>query len=110
MWFTRRIRVPKRLIDNYRADLQSAVPLAPKSELSLYELHKKALEDLEELLSREASVEEIAKNVRSQRHTHGWSFLSGDHGARVSSSSDKLFRNVEMQIIKMKGKDWYYSN
>jgi hypothetical protein len=76
MWPSRKIAVAPRLIGNYRADLQFAAPLAPKLEQPLYKIFLEALNELEELLRRDASVEEITANVRSQRHAHGWSFLS----------------------------------
>lgn len=102
------IKVPPQLINNYRADLQSAANLAPKSEQSLYKILVQALTELEELLRTEASIEAIAKNLRSQRHAHGWSFLSGDAGDRASTSAHLLYENVEKQIICIQGKDWYY--
>lgn len=108
MWFWRKITVPSRLFDVYRFDLRSAAKVAPETEQSLYKLLSEALTELEELIRTRAPVESIAQSLRTQRRAHGWSYLSGEMGSRASSSADELFRQVEKQIIRIKGKDWYY--
>jgi hypothetical protein len=108
MWFWRKITVPSRLIDAYRSDLRSAGQVAPQTEQSLYKLLSEALAELEELIRTRAPAESIAESVRSQRHAYGWSYLSGEMGSRASSSADELFRQLEKQIIRIKGRDWFY--
>ncbi len=105
-----KITASSRLIENYRADLESAVASAPESERSLYKIFAAAFCELEELLKVGEPIEKIAKNIRSQRHAFGWSYVSGDLGDRVSTSSHELFRHIDEQIIRIKGTEWYHTN
>ena len=110
MLFSKTIKLPAKLIEQYRRDLVIGSAVAAKSEQSLYQLHLESLAQLEKLLDEEASIEELVSHVRSERHTHGWSFLSGNDGEKATTSAHILLTYLENQIFKIKGKDWYYSD
>lgn len=110
MWFNRKIRVRQKYIEQYRQDLISGLEIAPTEEHSLYKIHLESLNRLENLLKSSCNVEEITELVRSERHAHGWSFLSGEAGEKATSSAHVLLSDLERQIFRLKGKDWYYSD
>lgn len=109
MWLTKEIKTPGKLIDQYRLDLMSGLATAPESEKSLYEMHLKALQTLEHVLNEKRGMQEIVAEVRRERRAHGWSFLSGLDGERATTSAHQLLSELEKQIFRIKGKDWYYS-
>jgi hypothetical protein len=110
MWFRRKLNISKELIEKYRADLLKGLGEGPESEKTLYISHLKGLAQLEGLFAQEPKLEDLAAVLRTERHRHGWSFLSGDVGEQATTSADQLYCYLEQQIFRMKGKDWYYSN
>ena len=110
MWLSKKIKTPRELIDQYRLDLDSGLNVAPESEKSLYKIHLESLKTLERILNEKRSIEEIAAEVGRERHAHGWSFLSGLEGERATTPAHQLLSELEKQIFRIKGKDWYYSD
>lgn len=110
MLLSKAIKSPRELIDQYRKDLLRGLEFAAKDEETLYRLHLKGLADLETLLGEGNSIEKLSSLLRSARHSHGWSFLSGKEGERVSNSAHALFTDLENQIFDIKGMDWYYAD
>jgi len=95
-------------IRQYRNDLEIGILRGPENERSLYNIHLETLAELERSLEGQESVEAIAEQVTRIRHAHGWSYLSGDVGAEVTTSAHKLLSDIEEQIFKKKGREWYY--
>src|SRR5687768_13003475 len=109
MFFRKRIKVPTELLVNYRAALVTGTESAPKDERPLYEIHLRALDDLERSLALEENVEQTALQIWQERRSHGSSYLSGQQGSLVSGLFHELATSVENQISRIKGKEWYYS-
>lgn len=83
------------LIAEYRATLQASEPLAQPEERHLYAHHLQELSQICTLLSAGASSSSIAAVVASERRAFGWSFLSGEHGARVERAFHLLASALE---------------
>jgi len=109
MLFRKRVKIPSELITNYRASLRRGIERGDKNERSLYEIHLAALDDIERSLALKENVEEIAIQIQRERRSHGWSYLSGQEGSLATGTFHDLATAIENQIIRIKGKDWYYS-
>jgi hypothetical protein len=83
------------LIAEYRATLQASEPLAPLEERRSYAHHIQELSQLCSLLSAGAPSSSIAAVVVGERRAFGWSFLSGEHGARVEQAFHLLASALE---------------
>jgi hypothetical protein len=106
---SRKITIDQKLVDKYRNDLLAGIAACPDSEKTLYRFHIHALEDLERSVKDGESIEKITSQIREERHAHGWSYLSGKQGEDATSSAHELLTDLEEQIIKIRGRDWYYS-
>jgi hypothetical protein len=93
----------------YRFALESGKNAAADDEARLYDVHLKALDNLEKALNLKEPVESIARHIWQERRSHGWSYLSGEAGGQATSLFHELAEIVEKQIFKIKGRDWYYS-
>jgi hypothetical protein len=106
-WFNRRIKIDKKLVERYRNDLLMGIAVCPESEKPLYRIHIETLENVERCVMNEESIEDITSQIRKGRRDHGWSYLSGKEGEVATNSAHNLLTNLEKQIFKMKGEDWY---
>jgi len=93
------MEIPVSLLAEYRAALVEGSGLAPPEEQSLYALHSRELEQLVALTSSAAGSAQIASLLASERRAFGWSFLSGEHGARVERAFHALAASVEVPRV-----------
>lgn len=103
------IDIPRELSDTYRLDLIAGLNAAPESEKALSAHFLDSLTRIEEILSEDLAIEVLAKELRSHRRAHGWSFLSGSNGEVATNSAHEFLSALEEQVIIIKGKNWYYS-
>lgn len=82
------------LMQQYRRLLEAAAPQCPEAERSLYELHRKALGELEEALA-EGSRSEVLRILATERRAFGWSFLSRDAGGEIETAFASLASELE---------------
>ena len=91
----RRMDLPASLVSEYRAALVTGAALAPAEEVRLYALHSESLDQLVALAGRPALGSELSSLLAKERRAYGWSFLSGEHGARAERAFDTLASSLE---------------
>ncbi len=84
------MQMPVSLLAEYRAALVEGAGLAPPEEQSLYASHSRELEQIVALASIASGLGQLAALLATERRAFGWSFLSGEHGARVESAFQAL--------------------
>jgi hypothetical protein len=84
------------LLQLYRARLSAGAAQSPETEKSLYALHQKALDELENSMRKNAR-EDALRIVQGERRAFGWSFLSGDLGNQAERAFNTLAAELERQ-------------